>query len=220
MKTSDVATLERTSDDAGHDVMLTVAEASRLYDVTRSTLTRWIHEGKLPAIKTLGGKCSPFRLRRADVERVSATIQRGKATNVRSISGDKDDDDLLSSRPRGDDVDWTRALCTEYDPSWWEIGTGSVGNAKAKTICASLCPIRDECLQYGMDIDGIGFIWGGQAIHATRFGTKTCEECGSTFPLRITIQRFCRPACAAANSSRKRPSRDERAQAREEDETR
>lgn len=47
--------------------LISAAAAGRLLDVDRSTVARWIAQGKLPAFRTPGGH---WRVRRVDVERV------------------------------------------------------------------------------------------------------------------------------------------------------
>ena len=50
------------------------------------------------------------------------------------------------------------ALCHEYPGlSWFETGRAEV--AAAKDVCAR-CIVRDECLNYALDLGLVG-VWGG-----------------------------------------------------------
>ena len=51
--------------------LLTPAEVARLLRVTPKTVTRWHRQGKLPAMRTLGGH---RRFRRSDVERAVGLV--------------------------------------------------------------------------------------------------------------------------------------------------
>ena len=49
-------------------------EAAAVLGVRAKTVSRWAEEGRLPAIKTIGGH---RRFRRADVERLAGQMRRG-----------------------------------------------------------------------------------------------------------------------------------------------
>lgn len=50
--------------------LISAAAAARELGVNKSTMTRWIAAGKVPAFKTPGGH---WRIRRVDVERLTRT---------------------------------------------------------------------------------------------------------------------------------------------------
>lgn len=61
-----------------------------------------------------------------------------------------------------DAVGWRQlAACRapDYGPDWWHAKSGTREQARAKEICRT-CPVRDECLSYGMEHDEHG-VWGG-----------------------------------------------------------
>lgn len=54
------------------DELMRTAQVAKLLDVDRTTVTRWVRLGLLPAIRLPGGQ---LRYRRADVEKL---LQQGK----------------------------------------------------------------------------------------------------------------------------------------------
>ena len=61
---------------------------------------------------------------------------------------------------------WDDALCAQTDPDAFTPDPG--GNASAaKRICAE-CPVRTQCLQYALDNDVRGGIWGGHTDRQRR----------------------------------------------------
>ena len=60
--------------------------------------------------------------------------------------------------------DWAQsALCAQVDPELFFPGKSHNGNA-AKKICG-MCDVRIECLQFAIETDQRGGIWGGMTEH-------------------------------------------------------
>ena len=62
--------------------------------------------------------------------------------------------------------DWReRAACRQYDPEWWfAYEKDSVSQATARRaldICRTLCPVRQECLEFAEREPERYGIWGG-----------------------------------------------------------
>lgn len=61
----------------------------------------------------------------------------------------------------------TDGLCKNYDPEWWfpdketkSLRKRTKEEMLARTICTE-CPVRQECLDYSLQYEGIYGIWGG-----------------------------------------------------------
>ena len=69
-----------------------------------------------------------------------------------------------------DTSDWRAfALCAQTDPELWfpEMGESRVLIAAAKRIC-NQCPVKDECLEEGIETYPASGIWGGYTIRGLR----------------------------------------------------
>ena len=56
----------RTDTQLDHDPLLLPSEVAALFGVDATTVNRWVHERRLPSLRTLGGH---HRFRRSDLER-------------------------------------------------------------------------------------------------------------------------------------------------------
>lgn len=62
-----------------------------------------------------------------------------------------------------------QAACRDHDRELWlpKVGESPARVAKAKRICREQCPVRSECLEYALSMEGnVGHnsrfhIWGG-----------------------------------------------------------
>jgi hypothetical protein len=60
------------------------------------------------------------------------------------------------------------AACKGCDPNWWHPPRGGNRDSlKAIAIC-NTCPVTAECLQYALDNDERGGIWGGVSVDVHR----------------------------------------------------
>lgn len=63
------------------------------------------------------------------------------------------------------DLDWRlSAACRGEDPEMWSLAHDLVGrerNAAAKEICRH-CPVKRECLEFGLRTNAVGMIFGGK----------------------------------------------------------
>ena len=50
------------------------------------------------------------------------------------------------------------AACRDYEPEWWFADTKSTADRDARetarTICRTICPVRDECLEAALKVEG------------------------------------------------------------------
>lgn len=62
-----------------------------------------------------------------------------------------------------------RASCHAYPVELFfpEAGDSSAVVRAAKRVC-SLCPVRNECLEYALEYDGMPGIWGGKTQRERR----------------------------------------------------
>lgn len=69
-------------------------------------------------------------------------------------------------------MDWTlSAACRGMPTEWWfpDVGVPGIQKVnfdKAKAICAS-CPVKEACLEYGMETGSMG-LWGGVTLQHGR----------------------------------------------------
>ena len=78
-----------------------------------------------------------------------------------------------------------RALCAQTDPEAFFPDPGSHARY-AKSVCAA-CPVRDECLEFVMDLHRKGMpqagVWGMTTSHERKElmagADRTCPDCGT-----------------------------------------
>lgn len=59
------------------------------------------------------------------------------------------------------DIAWQAdAECRNADPEAWFPERGGYTGRRAQRVCLG-CPVRVECLNYSLTIDGLAGIWGG-----------------------------------------------------------
>jgi WhiB family redox-sensing transcriptional regulator len=61
----------------------------------------------------------------------------------------------------------TDAACTTSDPDRWFPEAGR-GDAAVKTICNTICAVREQCLQYALENREEFGTWGGMSAHERR----------------------------------------------------
>lgn len=64
---------------ANPDDLIPSREVAKILDVGRSTLTRWVQEGRLKEAKKFDGVTGPRLFWRKDVERLAKTLDRSPA---------------------------------------------------------------------------------------------------------------------------------------------
>ena len=62
----------------GPEQLMTPAEVAAIFRVSPKTVTRWSREGRIPAVRTLGGH---RRFRAVDVRRAAEAVSRPEASD-------------------------------------------------------------------------------------------------------------------------------------------
>lgn len=80
-----------------------------------------------------------------------------------------------------EDLSWKfKGACNGKDPGLWFPERSSAKAQKAKEICMSECPVRQECLDYALKHGEDHGIWGGIGIGRYRNEndvTRRCIDC-------------------------------------------
>lgn len=96
--------------------------------------------------------------------------------------------------------------CRGYPAQWWETALtkdkqGGRNNQVAIDICHG-CPVRRQCLEYGLRTRSMGFIWGGvvlsQRLSAKAIEVRHCVLCDRLYAATATSRTFCSRQCRAA----------------------
>lgn len=93
--------------------------------------------------------------------------------------------------------DWRDlAACIGQDPDlFWPVGDSAwvkQQTARAKVICAR-CPVVDECLALGVQLDEHDGIWGGTTKDERK---HYCKVCVAFIPNPHGPQKYCSQTCA------------------------
>lgn len=68
--------------------------------------------------------------------------------------------------------DWTKqALCAQIDPAIYFPQKGQGGISKAKNLCNTVCPVRQECLDWALSFEADN----PTQVHGV-FGGKSARE--------------------------------------------
>lgn len=106
----------------------------------------------------------------------------------------------------------TRAACKGLPVEWWFTERGDFDTVvRARNVCKA-CPVRDECLNYGLANSPRVGMYGGKSMYNARKGAvatvRFCLWCGDSYKGRANTALYCSKDCRQARNAAAKTEHD------------